>query len=36
MQMFEKGPIPVREINDLRDLWVGSVNEYPERPVFPG
>ena len=34
MQKFEMGPIPVREINDLRDLWVGSVSEFPERPVF--
>lgn len=34
MQEFEKGPIPVRNIENLRDLWVGTVNEYAQRPAF--
>lgn len=34
MQQFARGPIPVREIENLRDLWMGSVKEFPERPVF--
>ncbi len=34
MLEFIKGPVPVRDIQNLRDLWVGSVQEYPERPAF--
>jgi len=34
MQKFEKGPIPVQDIDNLRDLWVGSVKKFAERPVF--
>ncbi len=34
MQKFEKGPIPVQDIDNLRDLWVCSVKKFPERPVF--
>ncbi|NTV89338.1 MAG: AMP-binding protein, partial [Clostridiales bacterium] len=34
MHNFEKGPYPVQDIDNLRDLWVGSVKNFPERPAF--
>lgn len=34
MQEFKKGPIPVRNIENLRDLWVGTVRDYAQRPAF--
>lgn len=34
MQEFKKGPVPVRNIENLRDLWVGTVNDYADRPAF--
>ncbi|MHB1454826.1 MAG: AMP-dependent synthetase/ligase [Saccharofermentanales bacterium] len=34
MKEFEKGPIPVPYIENLRDLWTGSVRSFAQRPVF--